>query len=375
MYAVCDDVIYVDAHFMVSILFKEYIVLNKMRYISLFSGIGGFELGIHAVFPNAECIGFSEVDVHALKVYTHHFPNHRNLGDVTKITRDTLKEVVGNEGCDLLVGGFPCQNLTALANHNKNCNSDGLRGPKSGLFHDMVRIIKWIIDLNGSKKLHLVIENNASMKNVYKNEITCTLQRITGNIVCTMLNAADFGVQTRRRLYWTTFPVQKTHIMCVQSWADVLAPLDQCSHYVGDTHILNSGNKKREESKHKMILVKKLGDKEWCFIESEEYGKSNWQVGHIDTEREKSAPITRPFCTFNFVIDRRDKTPGVFAIRHLEVVEIERLFNIPDNWVGSLCSRTRSKLLLGNTVVVNVIKYILKQMFIQSNQVNLPLLD
>jgi len=33
-----------------------------MKYISLFSGIGGFEQAIHEVFPDAECLGYSEID-------------------------------------------------------------------------------------------------------------------------------------------------------------------------------------------------------------------------------------------------------------------------------------------------------------------------
>ena len=32
-----------------------------MKYLSLFSGIGGFELGINDVFPDAQCVGYSEI--------------------------------------------------------------------------------------------------------------------------------------------------------------------------------------------------------------------------------------------------------------------------------------------------------------------------
>ena len=52
----------------------------SFRYLSLFSGIGGFESAIHSVFPAAECVGYSEVDKFALRCYQHHFPNHVNLG-------------------------------------------------------------------------------------------------------------------------------------------------------------------------------------------------------------------------------------------------------------------------------------------------------
>lgn len=78
---------------------------TKLKYLSLFSGIGGFEVAIHKVFPNAECIGYSEIKQNAIKVYEHHFPTHHNLGDIMDISEDKIGEIIQN-GCDLIVGGF-----------------------------------------------------------------------------------------------------------------------------------------------------------------------------------------------------------------------------------------------------------------------------
>lgn len=73
------------------------------------------------------------------------------------------------------------------------------------------------------KTLHLVIENNASMKKIYKELITSNLESIYKiPIFCTMLNGSDFRVQTRRRLYWTTFEVDISNTLCSQTWKDVL---------------------------------------------------------------------------------------------------------------------------------------------------------
>lgn len=90
-----------------------------MKYLSLFSGIGGFEIGITKAVPDAECIGFSEIDPYASAIYQYHFPEtitkrtkggsiefkrgHINLGDCTKIEPRDIPDF------DLLVGGFPCQ--------------------------------------------------------------------------------------------------------------------------------------------------------------------------------------------------------------------------------------------------------------------------
>ena len=61
----------------------------KIRYLDLFTGIGGFTLGIG---DKGECIGYSEIDKYATQIYQKHFPNHKNYGDITKIDTTTLPD-------------------------------------------------------------------------------------------------------------------------------------------------------------------------------------------------------------------------------------------------------------------------------------------
>ena len=105
---------------------------NDMKYLSLFSGVGGFELGIQNSRHNDKltCIGFSEIDQYAESIYLNHFPNHKCLGDATKINTNDLEEF------DLLVGGFPCQSFS-MAGYGKGF--DDVRGT---LFFEIVRILK-----------------------------------------------------------------------------------------------------------------------------------------------------------------------------------------------------------------------------------------
>ena len=66
-----------------------------MKYLSFFSGIGGFEMALHSIYgESAKCIGYSEVKPAAIKVYQHHFPEHKNLGDITKITTEQITEII-----------------------------------------------------------------------------------------------------------------------------------------------------------------------------------------------------------------------------------------------------------------------------------------
>lgn len=92
-----------------------------MRYFSMFSGIGGFELGIQQILPNAECVGFSEVDKWAVSIYQRNFKGHKNYGDATKIIPKELPDF------DILVGGVPCQSWSIAGKRQGfNCKNGSL---------------------------------------------------------------------------------------------------------------------------------------------------------------------------------------------------------------------------------------------------------
>lgn len=101
-----------------------------MKYFSMFSGIGGFELGLANSSMDFECVGFSEVDIYAKAIYTNWFPDHEDWGDATEIKAEQLPEF------DFLVGGFPCQ---AFSNAGKRLGFDDTRGT---LFFEIVRVLK-----------------------------------------------------------------------------------------------------------------------------------------------------------------------------------------------------------------------------------------
>lgn len=112
---------------------------EKIRYLSLFSGIGGFEYGLQQSEKyEFECVGFSEIDDYSKSIYLGHFPKHRDLGDASEIDPKELQEF------DLLVGGFPCQ---AFSLSGKRQGFDDTRGT---LFFEIARICaekkpKWLL--------------------------------------------------------------------------------------------------------------------------------------------------------------------------------------------------------------------------------------
>lgn len=97
-----------------------------MKVLSLFSGIGGFDLGFERAGMNV--IGMCEIDKHAQKILTRHFPNATLHTDV--------KDVHYERGAvDLVCGGFPCQDLSVAGKRR------GLAGNRSSLWFEFARII------------------------------------------------------------------------------------------------------------------------------------------------------------------------------------------------------------------------------------------
>lgn len=78
---------------------------RPLRIGSLFSGYGGLDLAIEHVF-GAETIWFSEMNEPVAGVFAHHWPDTRNLGDMTTIDWSTVPPE------DFLCGGFPCQDVS-----------------------------------------------------------------------------------------------------------------------------------------------------------------------------------------------------------------------------------------------------------------------
>jgi len=68
---------------------------------SLFSGIGGFDLGLERA--GMKIIWHSEIDQFACKVLKKHWPDVPNLGDITKVDWTNI------ERPDVICGGYPCQ--------------------------------------------------------------------------------------------------------------------------------------------------------------------------------------------------------------------------------------------------------------------------
>lgn len=122
-----------------------------MRYLSLFDGIGAACVAWDPL--GWECVGVSEIEKFPISVTTHHRPQVPHLGDVTKITEDMVA-ALGR--IDLIVGGFPCQDLSVAGKRAGLKKEDGTT-TRSGLFFDAMRVVQWARQHCGLR--WLLIEN------------------------------------------------------------------------------------------------------------------------------------------------------------------------------------------------------------------------
>lgn len=97
-----------------------------MRCLSMFTGIGALDLGLHRA--GMEIVAQCEIDPYACAVLSKRFPGVPNLGDVTKASFEGIH-------ADIIAAGFPCQDIS---NAGKRA---GLSGSRSGLFWQVVRAI------------------------------------------------------------------------------------------------------------------------------------------------------------------------------------------------------------------------------------------
>lgn len=311
-----------------------------VKYLSLFTGIGGFEEGIKRVLEKkAVCIGFSEIDPYAIKTYTTHFPEHKNFGDITKIKEKELPDF------DLLVGGFPCQSFS-IAGKRK-----GFEDPRGQMFFHIKRILR------AKKPRLLMLENVAGLLSHNHGR---TFQRIISDITqlgyrveWQVLNSANFNTaQHRTRVYIIGYRGTKPRRK--------VFPLSRTNPkaHRADTSQARSG-------------IQSLYD--GGYIDKKIIGTSGISPAIVSTKAPVIAVTnssTREFgwkpdyCPALCANDR--KNPKLlrlgYRIRKLTPTEAERLQAFPDGWTQGISVSQRYKS-LGNAVTVNVVEAIVRKLF------------
>ena len=89
--------------------------MKSYNVLDLFSGIGGFTLGLQQAGIKHNWLGYSEIDPYAKKVFRRHYEEAEDLGSVTNVRAEDLPRI------DIVTFGFPCQDLS-IAGRRKGCD-------------------------------------------------------------------------------------------------------------------------------------------------------------------------------------------------------------------------------------------------------------
>lgn len=107
--------------------------MTKLRVLDLFSGIGGFSLGLERT-GGFETVAFCEIEDYPRRVLAKHWPKVPIYDDVRTLTADALRR--DGIAVDFITGGFPCQDISVAG------NGIGIDGERSGLVKEVFRLIR-----------------------------------------------------------------------------------------------------------------------------------------------------------------------------------------------------------------------------------------
>jgi DNA (cytosine-5)-methyltransferase 1 len=161
--------------------------MEKLRFIDLFCGIGGFRVAMdQACIENdliPQCVFSSDIDPYCQDSYEANF-KHRPTGDITEIDSKSIPSH------DILFAGFPCQPFSIIGQMK---GFDDIRGT---LFFYIANIIK------EKKPKAFVLENVKQLVGHNKGQtlkvIIKTLQNLGYHVQYTVLNALDYGLPQKR---------------------------------------------------------------------------------------------------------------------------------------------------------------------------------
>ena len=320
---------------------------KKMKVLSLFDGIAGARQALKEL--NIDCDYYaSEVDKYAIEIANKNHPDIIHIGDVKEVVyyyldskkwlswaKDGYVTSTPINKIDLFIGGSPCQDLSIAKQDRK-----GLKGNRSSLFFEYVRILKEI------KPKYFLLENVASMSKANRQEITDIL-----GVDPILINSAKLTAQQRKRLYWTNIP----NIEQPEDKGIVLKDIieggfvDKDKSYCIDANYHKGGNLKSyfEKGRRQLVFDKPVRISQL---------NKDCQSGRIYSIDGKSVCL-------NAGGGGGGAKTGLYefkdGIRKLTVTECERLQGFPDGYCD-MVSKTQAYKALGNSFTVPVIKHILK---------------
>lgn len=170
--------------------------MNKLRVLDLFSGIGGFSLGLERT-GGFETVAFCEIEAFPRKVLAKHWPDVPCYEDVRTLTAERLA-ADGIAQVDCSTGGFPCQDISTSGRQ-----AGIVEGSRSGLWSEIVRLAGEL------RPGFIIVENVANLLSGPSERPGAWFGRVLGDLAELGYNAqwenipaAAVGAPIMRRRVW-----------------------------------------------------------------------------------------------------------------------------------------------------------------------------
>lgn len=160
---------------------------RKLRVLDLFSGIGGFSLGLERT-GGFETVAFCEIEPYPRAVLAKHWPHVPCYEDVRTLTADTLAR--DGIDVDVICGGFPCQDVSFAGKRA------GLEGARSGLWGEYARLIGEL------RPRFVIVENVPGLLSLGMGTVLGDLASLGYDATWDCIPAAAVGAPHRRDRVW-----------------------------------------------------------------------------------------------------------------------------------------------------------------------------
>ncbi|MDE0472465.1 MAG: DNA cytosine methyltransferase [Ekhidna sp.] len=313
---------------------------DKVRFIDLFCGVGGFRVAFEAAAQafeiETECVFSSDIDAHCQDSYEANF-GERPSGDITQIDE---KNVPNH---DILLAGFPCQPFSIIGQRK------GLNDTRGVLFFDIARIIR------GKRPKAFILEN---VKQLFSHDRGRTLKVILKSlkdlgyfVQCSILNALDYGLPQKRErvlIVGHQQPMLFTFPKPTQPYKPLTEILEST---VDDKYFASDYIRKKRQSSHKSSYYPAI----WHENKS----------GNICSYPFSCA--LRAGASYNYLL--------VNGERRLTPREMFRLQGFPD-WYKIVVSDGQARRQAGNAIPVNMAKSVIKKLlpYVASSPDHAPIL-
>jgi DNA (cytosine-5)-methyltransferase 1 len=299
---------------------------ERIRYIDLFCGIGGFRVAFEEACSESDlvpvCVMSSDIDEFCKDSYELNF-GERPKGDITKIDEMDVPDH------DILFAGFPCQPFSIIG------NMQGMNDIRGTLFFDIARI------LEAKKPKAFVLENVKQLVGHDKGNtlkiILQTLKDLGYTVQYKVLNALDFGLPQKRErvvIVGHRDPILFTFPSPIKPFRPLTEILE---HEVEEKHFASDYIREKRKESHKSA-----------------FNPSIWhenKSGNICSYPYSCA--LRAGASYNYLL--------VNGERRLTPREMFRLQGFPD-WYQIIENDGQARKQAGNSIPVSMIKAVLQKL-------------